>query len=1000
MMKAVANAASAVKAFVNEVPADPETHDGWCGPKLGDSVVTTRTKGRRTVYLFKAADVTLFDKIAKWKNSKCTLQDAWDIFGSGPLIYGHNTSSPDAIIKLHFGVDRYDYILKCVVNLLDTKGEALRKKFETRMLQNGLIVERERSIENPEEVFIKIITPFSVLCAEAQLMKLRLPLKVDNRFERRLSMASNGSIIVPTLFTKSIAFIKRLFMVNGNDTRCQSATFKRKDLPIFKGGDPRDTCFEEIQTKFFRDSHRSLLTLNLISKVEISVLISGQTQKQKKGIDYLLGENIYTAMFHLHEDENDQTTLRARLKRDWVHKYFAIQPIDDVAAYFGETVGLYFAFAGFYNLWLLISTGLGIIVVLYGLTQAYTVKNGFDWFVLFDNDLTPFFGLFMSLWALLMPVAWDRQTNFFAWRWSTSDYQKEEIKRPQYKGEVQRRSPITGKMELIFPPKKRLHRQLTSSFIILLWILLVSTSIALQVSFGAYLSPAVNNDIAINLFTSLLGLTSIIIMKIPFEGIVERLNEWENYRTKSQFDDALIFKTYIFDFANSYSQLIYYAFVKPNLTYHYLFGMPQLNEYCTKSQCATSVTINLFIIFVGGQIIERFQELAIPWIVARVKQMVSIVRLKSRRSKMIREKKVAPTPPAKTSQDTVIISAEDLARSPSVCSTASASTAEAEEPKSRILSALPKIRTLPTSSAANMPEIFIQGFDEPIKNDVTDSLPEFKKSKTSVMVPASEEMARSQNQLQVIPTKSRASSVMSDTSAKDISRNSVPRPSVSFSRIVSDKSLNQNSTKGSVQTLDFDDDFLIDISEANMLPQYYRDDKLNAFEGIRNEYAQKIIQFGYIALFATSFPLAPLFALLNNIYELRADAFKLLCVYQRPEPFLAQDIGVWGIIIRVIAMLSVATNSFLVSFTSPTFDEFFVRDLSSGEQLAIRLGFIIVFHYCAFALTQAFRVLMPSTPNMVANAMARAQYLDKVRMDQDLEEEDEIFNLESKESLC
>ncbi|KAJ3005892.1 UNVERIFIED_CONTAM: Anoctamin-3 [Siphonaria sp. JEL0065] len=198
----------------------------------------------------------------------------------------------------------------------------------------------------------------------------------------------------------------------------------------------------------------------------------------------------------------------------------------------------------------------------------------------------------------------------------------------------------------------------------------------------------------------------------------------------------------------------------------------------------------------------------------------------------------------------------------------------------------------------------------------------------------------------------------------------------------------------------YDDQYVLDLAEATRLPQYYRDDKLNAFGGIRDEYATKIIQFGYIALFACSFPLAPLFALINNIYEIRADAFKLLVVYQRPEPFLAQDIGVWGIIIRVIAITSVTTNSVLVSFTSPTFDTFFANGLSSGEQLAVRLGFVIIFHYCVFALTQLFQLLMPSTPNMVATAMARAQYLEKVKMDQDLEEEDEFFNLESRESLC
>ena len=35
-----------------------------------------------------------------------------------------------------------------------------------------------------------------------------------------------------------------------------------------------------------------------------------------------------------------------------------------------------------------------------------------------------------------------------------------------------------------------------------------------------------------------------------------------------------------------------------------------------------------------------------------------------------------------------------------------------------------------------------------------------------------------------------------------------------------------------------------------------------------------MIQFGFITLFVTAFPLAPLFALLNNVFEIHIDAIK------------------------------------------------------------------------------------------------------------------------------
>ena len=52
-----------------------------------------------------------------------------------------------------------------------------------------------------------------------------------------------------------------------------------------------------------------------------------------------------------------------------------------------------------------------------------------------------------------------------------------------------------------------------------------------------------------------------------------------------------------------------------------------------------------------------------------------------------------------------------------------------------------------------------------------------------------------------------------------------------------------------------------------------------------------VIQFGFVTLFVASFPLAPLFALLNNIIEIRLDAKKFVGELQRPVAARAKDIG-------------------------------------------------------------------------------------------------------------
>lgn len=57
--------------------------------------------------------------------------------------------------------------------------------------------------------------------------------------------------------------------------------------------------------------------------------------------------------------------------------------------------------------------------------------------------------------------------------------------------------------------------------------------------------------------------------------------------------------------------------------------------------------------------------------------------------------------------------------------------------------------------------------------------------------------------------------------------------------------------------------------------------------------------------------LAPLFALVNNIIELRLDAWKFLSKYRRPIPHKASDIGIWSDIMSGISYFAVLTNVFI-----------------------------------------------------------------------------------------
>uniref|UniRef100_A0A8C1PDX8 Anoctamin n=1 Tax=Cyprinus carpio TaxID=7962 RepID=A0A8C1PDX8_CYPCA len=100
------------------------------------------------------------------------------------------------------------------------------------------------------------------------------------------------------------------------------------------------------------------------------------------------------------------------------------------------------------------------------------------------------------------------------------------------------------------------------------------------------------------------------------------------------------------------------------------------------------------------------------------------------------------------------------------------------------------------------------------------------------------------------------------------------------------------------------------------LHRHEKDHFLGPFVGLNPEYMEMIIQFGMVTLFVASFPLAPLFALLNNIIEIRLDAKKFVTELRRPIAVRAKDIGIWYTLLRGLSKVAVIVNAFVISFTS------------------------------------------------------------------------------------
>ncbi|XP_065557392.1 anoctamin-5-like [Artemia franciscana] len=105
---------------------------------------------------------------------------------------------------------------------------------------------------------------------------------------------------------------------------------------------------------------------------------------------------------------------------------------------------------------------------------------------------------------------------------------------------------------------------------------------------------------------------------------------------------------------------------------------------------------------------------------------------------------------------------------------------------------------------------------------------------------------------------------------------------------------------------------------AKGLPQWEKDLLLKpaSRDMLQSEYLELAAQYGFVTLFVAAFPLAPLFALINCIIEIRVDAFKLVAQFRRPVPIRIADMGIWQEVIKSLTYLAVIVNAFVIAYTS------------------------------------------------------------------------------------
>ncbi|NXP44359.1 ANO9 protein, partial [Heliornis fulica] len=95
----------------------------------------------------------------------------------------------------------------------------------------------------------------------------------------------------------------------------------------------------------------------------------------------------------------------------------------------------------------------------------------------------------------------------------------------------------------------------------------------------------------------------------------------------------------------------------------------------------------------------------------------------------------------------------------------------------------------------------------------------------------------------------------------------------------------------------------------------YQLKEVNVFS-LFDEFLEMVIQYSFTTIFVAAFPLAPLLAFINNLFEIRLDAIKMMRLCRRMVPRKANDIGIWLQVLEAIGILAVIGNGLVIAITS------------------------------------------------------------------------------------
>lgn len=221
-----------------------------------------------------------------------------------------------------------------------------------------------------------------------------------------------------------------------------------------------------------------------------------------------------------------------------------------------------------------------------------------------DNYASPLFGMIVCLWGTIFLEFWKRRNAELVYEWDVESYEDDELIRPEYYGT--KPDPITGELDAYYSISGQRLKFVLSFSVGILMVGCVFISVLAVVVYTTWARFRTTDSGSFAQFClttvigSLLNALSIFLMGKAYRIIAVRMTNWENHRTQTEYNDALIIKSFAFQFANSYSPLFYIAFVRTNNEQYFTrIGLPGLTDNCGElNNCMLELSFQLLTLII------------------------------------------------------------------------------------------------------------------------------------------------------------------------------------------------------------------------------------------------------------------------------------------------------------------------------------------------------------------------------------------------------------------